>query len=106
MVVDLAFGLALDLAIGLVADLAAVLAVGLVDLDVAVVVLWGVAFGAGEELAEETAMVAKVVKNNDARMEIKIFLGSNTLHSPFSVADTVIGWRASTPRPGLTSSRV
>ena len=97
MVVDLAFGLALDLAIGLVA----VLAVGLVDLDVAVVVLWGVAFGAGEELAEETAMVAKVVKNNDARMEIKTFLGPNTLHIPFSVADIVTGCRASTPPLGF-----
>lgn len=90
LAVDLAAGFDVDLAAGFVAGLAAGLVAGLAagfDLALVMLLAWAVALGAGVELAVDTAMVPKVAKNNDAKMKKKTFLGPNTLHSPFSVAE-------------------
>jgi hypothetical protein len=86
LAVDLAAGFDVDLAAGFVAGLAAGLVAGF-DLALVMLLAWAVALGAGVELAVDTAMVPKVAKNNDAKMKKKTFLGPNTLHSPFSVAE-------------------
>ena len=86
LAVDLATGLDVDLAAGLAAGLVAGLAAGF-DFALVMLLAWAVALGAGVELAVDTAMVPNVAKNNDAKMKKKTFLGPNTLHSPFSVAE-------------------